>query len=1091
MRFRVLGPLEVQAADGGPVEVGSPKLRALLTLLLAEAGRVVTVDRIVDELWGDAPPPTAAGTLQTYVSHLRRLVGRDTVLTRAPGYLAAVDADDLDLLRLPRLVEQGARLLAEGAPDRAEAVLAEALGLWRGEPLVDLDDADGSVAAERARLAELKVSAAEQLATARLRAGRPDLAVADLERLVAEHPLRERLWARLAEGLYACGRQAEALGAVRACGRRLREDLGLDPGAELRELEEKLLAQHPSLQQPVPAQRTAEAPSVHADDERPLVGRRAERARLRTALAEVTRGSGAVVVLEGEAGIGKTRLAESVTALAVAQGWRAAWSRCADDAGAPALWPWTQLLEQLGAGGLTVPADGDPDRSRFSLFQDLRARLAQPASGAPLLVVVDDVQAADATSVQLLQLLSRHLDGIRLLVVVTVRTVGEELPSVVAECLAALGREPRAQRLQLAGLGAGDVRELVAATLGDADDVGGRGHDDLSDGGQDELSRQVHARTGGNPFFVVELVELLRAERRLDSAGPSLPPSVRDVLERRLARLPQDTVDLLRLAAVIGRDAELGLLEAAGGMDAEAVITRLEPAVDSGIVGEDDVAWSWRFRHALVQETLLAGLSRLDAARRHAAVGQALEARGGQDVARLAHHFFHAVPLLGAEPAVRYATAAAKAARARLAHAEAAAHSRRALTLLSPATAPGERHAVLVSLAEDLLRSGDVNQAQVTVAEALDLARAMGDVDRLAEAASVWGGVTLWNWRPYGMVDEPLVRLLEDLAERAGDRDPALQARLLGTLGVELAYSERRAAGVAAATLAVGVSHTTGEAAVLGRALNNYSLVTWGSDDRVERRLAAADEALALAGHGLPARTEFYALLHRGPLRLHLGDVTGFEADLAAATRIGASLTGPEVRPHLIYEQAGRAMVRGDWALAEELAVQARVLLGSTSMWGAQCCAALHTYTFRRREGRVGDALDQLVEGGDELGVPLLQVLAVVAAAEAGDREEARRLQRRWPAASPRDWTTDALVVARAELALRLGGDVDDAYGALLPYTGRLVVVGTATSFWGPYDDVLSRLADARGDALAADEHRRRSARLLADAGLAPAALKA
>jgi hypothetical protein len=176
---------------------------------------------------------------------------------------------------------------------------------------------------------------------------------------------------------------------------------------------------------------------------------------------------------------------------------------------------------------------------------------------------------------------------------------------------------------------------------------------------------------------------------------------------------------------------------------------------------------------------------------------------------------------------------------------------------------------------------------------------------------------------------------------------------------------------------------------VLGRALNNYSLVTWGSSDRVERRLAASDEALALAGRGLSARTEFFALLHRGPLRLHLGDVAGFEADLAAATRVGAALTGPEVQPHLAYQETGRAMVRGDWALAEHLGATANELYRSTSMWGAAACTSLHAFTFRRHDGRIGEALDQLVDAGDELGVPLLQALAVVAAAEAGDREEA------------------------------------------------------------------------------------------------------
>jgi DNA-binding SARP family transcriptional activator len=1064
MQLRVLGPLEVLADDGRPVEVGAPRLRALLTLLAAEAGRVVPADRIVDVLWGDAPPATAAGTLQTYVSQLRRLLepGTDArtaslLVTRAPGYCLL--ADDVDLRRFPSLVDEGARLLAGGRAAEAEVVLVSAVALWRGEPLADLTSDDA--VPERTRLVELHLGARELLATARLHAGRPDAAVADLERLVTEQPLRERVWARLVEALYAGGRQADALAACRRCAKVLRDELGIDPGPELRELEASVLRQDPSLTQRVATQRTAEP--VPAADDRPLVGRRTERTRLRAALGEVARGSGAVLVLEGEAGIGKTRLAEAATALAAGQGWRAAWSRCADDAGAPALWPWTQLLDQLDAGPLAPPVDPDPDRSRFALFQDLRARLASACASAPLLVVLDDVQAADATSLQLLQLLARHLDGMRVLIVVTARTVGEPLAPAVVECLTALAGEPRAVRLQLSGLGEGDVRELVETTLG------GRA--------EAALARQVHARTEGNPFFVVELVQLLRSESALHGAQP-LPPSVRDVLHRRLAQLPSETVELLRLAAVVGREVDLLTLQAAGNLDAERVIALLEPAVESGVMGEDHVTWQWRFSHALVQESLVAGLSRLAAARLHSRVVTVLERRGARDVERLAHHGFAAVPVLGAEPARRYATAAATAARDRLAHVEAAEHTRRALSLLGPDGDHGERVDLLVALGDDLLCAGHLLQAQDTVGEALALARSLDDPDRLAAAASVWGGVTLWNWRGYGIVDEQLVQLLTDLADRAARSDPGLQARLLGTLGVELAYSERRSAGVDAATRAVEVARSTGDAAVLGRALNNYSLVTWGSSDRVERRLAASDEALALAGRGLSARTEFFALLHRGPLRLHLGDVAGFEADLAAATRVGAALTGPEVQPHLAYQETGRAMVRGDWALAEHLGATANELYRSTSMWGAAACTSLHAFTFRRHDGRIGEALDQLVDAGDELGVPLLQALAVVAAAEAGDREEARRLSRRWPPADPQDWTTDSYVVALADRALLLDGDVDAAYVRLLPYAGRFVVVGTATAYWGPYDDVLARLAEARGDASTATAHRAASARL-------------
>ncbi|WP_179855348.1 BTAD domain-containing putative transcriptional regulator [Paractinoplanes atraurantiacus] len=1004
MRFRLLGPLEVRSDDGTPIEVGGAKPRALLTLLLSEAGRVVSMDRVVVTLWGDTPPPGSVNTVQAYVSQLRRLLGKDLIATRSPGYLAQVGHAELDLVRLPQLLEAAAH-------DGDARLLTEAVDLWRGEPLADLPG-DTVVAAERARLTELHLLARQRRAAAWSRNGRGGEAVAELERLVAEHPLREGLWAALIEALYAAGRQGDALDAYQRCARTLADELGIDPGPELKALEKAVLRQE------LPAPRG----HTRAADERPLVGRAHELARLREVLGGVTRGSGAVIVLEGEAGIGKTRLAEAAASLAGAQGWRSVWSRCADDAGVPPLWPWLQVLERLGGGPLHAGDDADPDQSTFALFHELRRRLAAAATATPLLVVLDDVQAADTTSLGLLALLSRHLDGVRLLVVLTVRTLGEELPPPVVECLAALAREPRAQRLQLAGLTAADIRELGAG----------------------ELAEAVHERTDGNPFFAGELLELIAAEGRADV----LPPSVRDVLSRRLDRLPAATVELLRLAAVIGRDADLALLEAASGADAAHVITQLEPAVTSRVLKASPAEWRWRFSHALVRETLLAGLSRIEAARLHARVAAALR-DSGAEVDRLAHHYFQAVPVTGAGPALEYAKQAAGAARDQHAHAEAAGHTRRALSLSGADAAL--RHELLVALGDDLLRAGLLTEAQDVVAEALTVARRLGDRERLAAAASVWGGVTLWNWRDYGVVDEAMVALLEDLLDGACPRD---RARLLGTLGVELAYSA--SAGAGHAQQAVELARTLDDPVLLGRTLNNYLIATWGSPDRPARWLAAVDEALASS---VPVRTRFFMLLHRGPLRLHLGDADGFAADLAAATRLGARLTGPDVRPHLLYQETGRRMLSGDWETAQELSAQAYDQYRQTSMWGAQFCRALHDFTFRRHEGRLGDVVGSLVDIAEDLGMPLMHALAVVAAAEAGDVSEARRLRRRWPDVVPLDWTTDSLLAVRGWSALALDEDPAAAHASLLPYEGRQIVVGTAGACWGSYDPLLEELA--------------------------------
>jgi DNA-binding SARP family transcriptional activator/streptogramin lyase len=243
MEFRVLGPLEVEE-EGRVLKLGGTKQRALLALLLLHANDAVSRDRLIDELWSSTPPETASAAIQVYVSQLRKLLGRDTIVTQPPGYLIRVQEGTLDLERFEAFVSraQGAR------PDEAAELLGQALGLWRGPPLAELD---GSFArAERARLDEQRLSALEQRIDADLELGRHAQLVPELEGLVQEHPLRERLRGQLMLALYRCGRQADALDVYRTGRRLLDEELGLEPGEELRRLERAILMQDDSLAAP-------------------------------------------------------------------------------------------------------------------------------------------------------------------------------------------------------------------------------------------------------------------------------------------------------------------------------------------------------------------------------------------------------------------------------------------------------------------------------------------------------------------------------------------------------------------------------------------------------------------------------------------------------------------------------------------------------------------------------------------------------------------------------------------------------------------------------------------------------------------------
>jgi DNA-binding SARP family transcriptional activator len=243
--FHVLGPVEA-LIDGRRLRLGGPRPRAVLTVLLLHAGQVVPAARIIDEVWAEFPPDTAANVLQGYVSQLRKVLGRDAIETREPGYVLRVEHDASDLHRFERFASDGTELLERGQAEDAAALLREALALWRGPALADLAD-EGMLLATAARLDELRLVALERRIQADLARARHAEIVGELETLVAEHPLRERPRALQMLALYRCGRQAEALAAYRAARDTLVEQLGIEPGAPLQELERAILRHDPSL----------------------------------------------------------------------------------------------------------------------------------------------------------------------------------------------------------------------------------------------------------------------------------------------------------------------------------------------------------------------------------------------------------------------------------------------------------------------------------------------------------------------------------------------------------------------------------------------------------------------------------------------------------------------------------------------------------------------------------------------------------------------------------------------------------------------------------------------------------------------------
>ena len=266
MNFRILGTFEV-AVGGQPLNVGGYKQRAALAVLLLSPNRVVLTDRMIHELWGEDATPQAAGSLQAYISNLRRILEPDRapreparILRSQPGgYLLEVDLDRFDAACFERLAGDGRSRLREGRPEQARESLTQALDLWRGPALADFRD-ESFAAAEAARLEELRAVALEHRIEADMARGEHRAVTAELQRLVAQEPLREQLWSHLILALYRSGRQGDALAAYRDCRRTLDEELGIEPSPALRQLEHDVLAQAPSLDgDPSGAHRTASA----------------------------------------------------------------------------------------------------------------------------------------------------------------------------------------------------------------------------------------------------------------------------------------------------------------------------------------------------------------------------------------------------------------------------------------------------------------------------------------------------------------------------------------------------------------------------------------------------------------------------------------------------------------------------------------------------------------------------------------------------------------------------------------------------------------------------------------------------------------
>ena len=727
-----------------------------------------------------------------------------------------------------------------------------------------------------------------------------------------------------------------------------------------------------------------------------LFGRGIQQELLAKAWAAAQTGERRVILLAGEPGIGKTRLAGEMARKAHGEGATVLFGLCDEDVSLPyrpfveAIRHYvfhapdhvlaahvrvhqaelTRLIPELRnrIAGLPAPQMAEAETKRFLLFEAVLGLLSAAAQDAPVVLVLDDLQWAGAADLLLLKHIVSNPLPMRLLIIGTFRDTDLSKDHPLTPLLADWRRQPGVERLALGGIDEAAVQALIAASAGHELHEPGRA-----------LAHALHRDTEGSPFFITEILRnfieagtLFREEERWtykgDVAGLGIPDGIKDVIGRRLGRLSGASNRVLTPAAVIGRQFDLALLskvsdQADGKLFPEDIILDcLDEATSAAVVNEIPGEWErFGFSHALIRSTLYEGLNSVRRRRLHRRVGEALEAltiaKPQSRVDELAYHWLASADASDNAKAIAYARQAAEKAAASLAFEAAIGLYERALGVLEPVDRDGEllRCDLLLGLGDVQRSAGDARFRQ-TMESAAVVARQLGDAHRLGLAAVGSGhpGGVQWG----NAVDQSLVSLYSEAIAGLGDGEGELRARLLGQLAIELKYGPERQKRHSLSAEALGIARRGGDRLTLARALSARIFAIEDPTTLVERlQMTAELETLAAAlGHNelgcLTARQRFVALLESG-------DAVGAERALARCAQLAAQLRVPFFDCFVRFVRTMWALMRGEPDAEQQIfsTFQAGVAIRLPQAGNA---LGAQMFELRARQGRLGEQLDAI-----------------------------------------------------------------------------------------------------------------------------------